>query len=315
VSPGATPAHYPFFHRRWTYELAAHCAKIAPRWFIQSFARTMARLYARGRPQVTNVIADNLALVLGRKPDPAEVAKTYASFAVSLADYYHLGARRPEDAIGLVAERQGIEHLTGAYKAGRGGLLVTAHLSLFELGGVVMRDLGFPIVALTLPEGSRGLSEWRAAYRLRWGVETLEVGGNDEFVFLEIQRQLAAGKFVAALIDRPHGAHTSLVRLPYGNARFASGILLMALAQRCPVVPVIVIRRSDLLYRVEAFEPFYVERRGSTDETLAYYAQRLADVFVPVITRYPDQWYQFVPISFEGSTPSESPPLVPLKVT
>ena len=316
ISAGATPERYPFFHRRWTYELAANCAKIVPRWFIQAFARSMARLYARGRPVITEVIAENLALVLGRKPGPEEVANTYTSFALSLADYYHLGARAKEDAVALVAERHGIEHMKSAYAGGRGALLLTAHLGLFELGGVVMRDIGFPIVALTLPEGSQGLSEWRAAYRLRWGVETLEVGGDDEFVFLEIQRQLAGGKFVAALVDRPHGARTSLVRFPHGFARFASRILLVALAQRCPVVPVTVTRRADLLYRVEAYEPFYIERRGSIEETLAHYSQRLADVFVPVIARHPDQWYQFVPVSADASTfsssHSESPPLAPM---
>ena len=319
VSSGATPERYPFFHRRWTYELASHCARVVPRWFIQGFARTMAWLYARGRPQFNEILADNLSLVLGRRPAPAEIARTYTSFAVSLADYYHLGARAKEDAIALVAERLGFEHMKAVHEAGRGALLLTAHLGLFELGGVVMRDVGFPIVALTLPEGSSGLSEWRAAYRRRWGVETLEVGGSDQFSFLEIQRHLAAGKFVAALIDRPHGGHTSLVQLPHGPARFASSILLIALAQGCPVVPVTVTRRDDLLYRVQAFEPFYIERHGSTEETLAYYAQRLADVFVPVITRHPEQWYQFVPLSPDASasasspSPSVSPPLAPVE--
>lgn len=318
VSRGATPEAYPFFHRRWTYELASRCARVVPRWFIQGFGRTMAWLYARGRPQFNEILAENQAQILGRRPAPAEVAKTYTSFAVSLADYYHLGGRSKEDAIALVAERIGFEHMKAAQEKGRGALLLTAHLGLFELGGVVMRDIGFPIVALTLPEGSRGLSEWRAAYRLRWGVETLEVGGSDPFSFLAIQRHLAAGKFVAALVDRPLGGHTSLVRLPHGSAQFASSILLIALAQGCPVVPVTVTRRDDLLYRVEAFEPFYIERRGSTDETLAHYAQRLADVFVPVIARHPDQWYQFVPLSTDASaslpSPPVSPPLAPVAV-
>lgn len=307
IASDATPESYPFFHRRWTYELASLCARVVPRWFIQGFARAMAWLYVRGRPQFNEILADNQALLLGQKPASEEIAKTYTSFAVSLADYYHLGARTKEEAMALVAERIGFEHMKAAYEQGRGALLLTAHFGLFELGGVVMRDVGFPIVALTLPEGSRGLSEWRAAYRLRWGVETLEVGGSDQFSFLEIQRHLAAGKFVAALVDRAHGGQTSLVQFPHGPARFASSILLIALAQRCPIVPVTVTRRADLLYRVEAFEPFYIERRGSTEETLAYYAQRLADVFVPVITRHPEQWYQFVPLTPDASAPSPSP--------
>ncbi len=87
--------------------------------------------------------------------------------------------------------------------------------------------------------------------------------------------------------DGRTGGQTSEVRFPQGRARFATGILRIALAQRCPIVPVTVTRRADLKYRVEAFEPFYIERRGSLDETLTHYAQRLADIFVPVIPPSP----------------------------
>ena len=298
---GATPERYPFFHRSWLYQLASRCASVFPRWFIQAFARSMAWLYMRNRPPVMDVVADNIALLQGRKPSTDTVAKTFTSFAVSLADYYHMGARPKSEALALVEERLGFENMKAAHDAGRGALLLTAHLGLFELGGVVMQDIGFPIVALTLPEGSPGLGEWRADYRRRWGVETLEFGGEDQFSFLDIQRHLEAGKFVAALIDRPHGGQTSVVRFPHGSARFSTGILMIALKQHCPVVPVAVTRRADLKYRVEAFDPFYIERCGSVEETLARYAQRLADILVPVILRHPEQWYQFVPISAEGS--------------
>jgi lauroyl/myristoyl acyltransferase len=319
ISPGPRPERYPFFHRSWTYQLASRCAAVVPRWFIQGFARGMAWFYLRGRPPVVRVVAGNLALLLGRAPADDEVARTFTSFAVSLADYYHVGARSKAEALALVDERLGFDHMKAAYEAGRGALLLTAHFGLFELGGVVMQDIGFPIVALTLPEASAGLSAWRAAYRRRWGVETVEVGGEDQFSFLEIQRHLAAGKFVAALIDRPHGGQTSVVRFPHGTARCATGILLIALAQRCPIVPVTVTRRADLKYRVEAFEPFYIERRGTTEETLAHYAQRLADVFMPVILRHPEQWYQFVPVSADafqrGSPQPASSPPSPAAVT
>ena len=203
VSAGATPDRYPFFHRRWTYELGASCAKIFPRWFVQDFARSMARLVCAWSTCCSQTSSQKISpSSSGENPAPDEVANTYTSFALSLADYYHLGARTKEDAIALVAERHGIEHMKSAQEGGRGALLLTAHLGLFELGGVVMRDIGFPIVALTLPEGSKGLSEWRAAYRLRWGVETLEVGGDDEFVFLEYPASARGGQ-VCGRAGRP----------------------------------------------------------------------------------------------------------------
>ncbi len=308
AASGATPEKYPFFHRSSLYQLGFHFATICPRWFVQAVARVVACLYARGNSPSHRIVAGNLALVLGRAPKADEVAKTYESFAISLADYYYLGARPKAEALALVAERHGLENMQAAQAMDRGALLLTAHLGLFELGGVVMQDIGFPVVALTLPEASPELGAWRAAYRRRWGVDTIEVGGTDQFSFLKIKEQLEAKKFVAALVDRGHGTHASVVSFPHGHVRFASAILMIALSQRCPIVPVTIIRRADLRYRVEAFAPFVMERQGSLEQTLSHYSQRLADIFIPVITRHPEQWYQFVPLAVSAPLASPSSP-------
>ncbi len=303
TGPQATPRRYPIFHSGPAYALGAWTAQRVPRGFLRALAHLWARLFAAGNPPATEVLLRNLSLVCHPPPDKKAATRTYLSFAESLADYYWLGGRTLAQAQELIGDRRGIEILRSVHEGGRGALLLTAHLSLFELGGVALKGiLDCSIVALSLPESSPALSEWRAAFRRRWGVETLEVGGDDQFTFLEISRLLAAGSFVAALVDRPHGTMRSKVRLPYGEALFSSGILMIAAARRCPVVPVTVIRRDDGRYDVEAHEPFFVVRRESNEATLQHYSQVLADVFAPIIQRHPEQWYQFAPL-----LPSSSP--------
>jgi lauroyl/myristoyl acyltransferase len=210
-------------------------------------------------------------------------------------------ARAVQAAIDLVDERRGFEHLKAAHDAGCGALLLTAHLSFFELGGAVMHEFGYPMVALTNPEPSPALTAWRAAYRARWGVETVEVGP-EQWQFVEIVKHLKAGKFVAALFDRPHATQSFAAELPGGRLPCSSGILLLALLAGCPVVPVSVVAKPNRRYRLEALPPITIERRGSPGEMLQHYTQVLVDALRPIITAHPRQWFQFAPLDVPPPT-------------
>lgn len=268
-------------------------AGVTPRWFLRLLGSTWGTLFAWTQPRKVAVVRQNLAL-LGLHPEP-RAGRVYAEFGRVLADYFYAGARPIATALDLVDERRGFEHLQAAHTAGSGALMLTAHLSFFELGGVVMRERGFPMVALTNPEPSPELTAWRAAYRLRWGVETLEVGSG-ELQFVEIVKYLKAGKFVAALFDRPHASQSFAARLPGGPLPCSSGILLLALLAQCPVIPVTVVAKPNRRYRLDAHPPIFIERRGSSAETLQYYTQVLVDALLPTITAHPEQWFQFAPL-------------------
>jgi predicted LPLAT superfamily acyltransferase len=137
---------------------------------------------------------------------------------------------------------------------------------------------------------------WRARARREWGVETIEVG-SDSFTFLEIAQRLRKGCFVAALIDRPTSPDPIPVQFPNGTAPFSTGILLIAAQCRVPIIPTTMVRQANGAYRAEVFAPIFIEPRASRAETLQFYSQKIADTLIPSLCAYPDQWYQFVPLS------------------
>jgi lauroyl/myristoyl acyltransferase len=283
-------------YRAGWFALGERVAGLCPRWFMRLLGASWGKIFAWTHPEKVAVVRRNLALLgRAREPDAVEV---YAEFGRVLADYFYAGARPLSTAIGLVDERHGFEHLQAAHAAGRGALFLTPHLSFFELGSVVMHEQGYAMAALTNPEPSPELTEWRAAYRLRWGVETVEVGVG-QLQFVEIVKHLNAGKFVAALFDRPHASQSFSARLPGGVLPCSSGILLLALLARCPVIPVTVVAKPNRHYRLEALPPITIERRGTSAETLQYYTQVLVDALLPTITAYPEQWFQFAPLQAE----------------
>lgn len=280
------------------FEAGAWVARYLPLFVTRLLAGWAGWLYAFTHPECVALVAGNLRLL-----DPSlkqrAARRVYREFGKTLADYFYIGTRPPERAVRLIGQIDGSEHLWKAHELGKGALVVTAHFGLFELGGLLLAQYGFPSLVLTYPEPSRELTDWRAAFRRGWNMDTIEVGG-DNFAFLEIAERLREGKFVAALIDRPHPTDNTPVSLPNGTTHFSAGILLLAARDGVPVIPATMVRRSDGAYHAQIFPPMFIKPRGSRAETLEFYSQKIADTFLPVLRSYPGQWFQFVPLAADG---------------
>jgi KDO2-lipid IV(A) lauroyltransferase len=277
------------------FNAGAWLARHFPLGFIRRLAGSTGALYALSHPKRVAIVKNNLRL-LDASLKNKSARKVYCEFGQTLADYFYIGTRPPDEAVKIIGQIDGIHHLRKAHGLGKGALIVTAHFGLFELGGLLLAQHGFPSTVLTYPEPSQDLTDWRAKFRRQWNVETIEIG-TDSFTFLQIAERLRQGQFVATLIDRPHPTDNSEVSLPNGTAHFSSGILLLAAHGGVPVIPATMTRRTDGSYHAQVFAPLFVEPRGSRAETLQFYSQQIADTILPVLRAYPEQWYQFVPLS------------------
>jgi lauroyl/myristoyl acyltransferase len=294
ISQQSAP-HSAELYRASMFEFGAWLAGHLPLGILRCLAGFFGWLYALAHPQRVATVQRNLQL-LDVSLDRNSARRVYAEFGKTLTDYFHIGTRPPAKAAQIIGKIDGLEFLQQAHDQGKGALIVTAHFGLFELGGLLLAQHGFPSVVLTYPEPSQALTDWRATFRRRWGVDTLEIG-TDSFAFLQIARRLRQGHFVATLIDRPHPTDSTPVSLPNGTACFSAGILLLAAHGGIPVIPATMVRRRDGTYHAQVFSPFLIEPQSSRLETLRFYSQRIADTFLPVLCAYPEQWYQFVPLS------------------
>ncbi len=281
-------------YRAGWFEAARQLARLLPRSVLRALAAALGTLYALLSPAKMRVLRHNLALIVPGAATPALCCRTCRNFARTLADYFYLAGRTKAEAFDLIGEKSGYDYLVTARAPGRGALLLTAHLSFFELGGL-MTELGFPTVALSLPEPNAALSRWRADYRRRWAVDTIQVG-EDAFAFTAIRHALARGLFVAVLIDRPPSAQGVRVQLPGGTLTCSGGILYLAMLTGCPVVAVAITEQANGQYRLEARPPLSFEGMAPTPENLQIATQRVMDDLAPIIAAHPDQWFQFAPL-------------------
>lgn len=287
---------YRVLYRRQSFELILFGWRLlgkAGAWFI---SRALGLGYALTHPSTVRAVRRNMAMLNPRRAKFTSACRLFINQAENFSTYGRLARGAPDDVLDMIGETRGFEHLNRAKAEGSGCMLVTGHLGFFELGGLVLAQMGFPVAALTLPEPGSGLTEWRAGFRARWGVRTIVVGG-ESFAVLDAVRALQEGTFVASLADRPHSTDGLEIALPHGRMWFATGPVLMALLAKCPIVPVAILREPGGTYLMDArtyIKPVWLPEGRSA--TLAHYTKLVASSLVPVFEEWSEQWFQFAPV-------------------
>ena len=146
ASEPAAPDWYSHgLNRVASYRLATGGAAALPRSVRLRLARGLGRLLARALPAERRAVRSNLGRVLaGASPAviDARVRETFANFGAFFANLLTLN-RRPGAALrDYVASAEGEHHLDAAIAAGRGVVLLTAHLGNWEFAGRLLSSRG-----------------------------------------------------------------------------------------------------------------------------------------------------------------------------
>lgn len=287
---------YRLGYSAWAFGFLAKASRTLGRRTAAAIARTTASLYTRANPDIVAVVAANCSLLEGREVSQADASENFTQFALTLADYLWLGSRSIEQGFVLADLDGGFEALRAARESGKGAILATGHFGFFEFGALVMCRMGFPISVVTHAEPSPALTTWRAAYRRRWGAETIELG-TDAFSSLRANEALERGRFTAMLVDRPTGGRNLDINIPGGRIPFSMSPAILSWMTGCAILPVTVRRTPNARYAIQAGQPIEVDRSLSRNDAIAECTRRMADSLIQAFRRNPRQWYHFVPLA------------------
>lgn len=293
--------HFERLFYRWGYTSRAFAllewaSRMTGRRAANLVARQIARAYVATNREVVETVRRNLCL-LHPQATTAMAAEVFSNFALGLADYWMLGHLPVATTAGWCEQRSGMEHLEAARSGGRGAILATGHFGLFEYGALLLAEKNLPITVLTLSEPTPELTTWRAAYRRRWGAETIEIG-TDAFSSLRVVEALRQNRFCALLVDRPFGGPSVQCPLPGGSIPISLSAALLAHLGQCPIVPVTTNRLPGTeIYRMAAHAPIHLDATLPREEALASATREMARVLSLDFCQHPTSWYHFAPIS------------------
>jgi lauroyl/myristoyl acyltransferase len=272
------------------YRVARAGAFLLPRRVRLAVAKRLGQTVGRALPAERDAVRGNLARVLpGATPGELETAvdDTFANFGAFFSDLLTLNRGGGERLARHVARCMGDEHLNAAFAAGRGALLVTAHLGNWELGGRLLASRG----GATRTHVVLSAEEDAALERhLRVDAPDLHfVTRTHPTSTLGLLAALRRGEAVAMQGDRPTGERGDrLVSFFGAPAAFPIGPFVLARAAAAPVIPAFCTMEPDRRYRVEVGGPIWVK---PGEEMVGL--ETMVAALEAAVRAHPTQWFNF----------------------
>ncbi|MDB5290348.1 MAG: putative acyltransferase [Phycisphaerales bacterium] len=198
---------------------------------------------------------------------------------------------------------------TSGQTAGKGAIIVTAHMGSFEIGTAALLEHESNRVHVLFHRDALGLFEQiRSTLRRRLGVVEVPVD-KGWTVWMRLRDALKDDGVVLIQGDRVMPGQKGRA-MPFfgGHVLLPSGPVKLALASGAPMVPVFSVRTPAGKVRLFIEEPITV---GDADGALPPEAAmaKLAAVLEKYVRRFPDQWLENRPAWVEDAgVPTQRPP-------
>jgi lauroyl/myristoyl acyltransferase len=173
-----------------------------------------------------------------------------------------------------------------------GAVVVSVHLSYFDLVIQAVAAQGLDLTAMSLPEANETV-EWQHEFRRKSGVEILPASISN--IRKAIDR-LKSGGFILTGIDRPMQDLKYSPRFFGHAARLPTHHVYMAIKAKVPVVVVAAIMGTDGICQILASDPVYMEPKPDRRDEIIYNAEVVLKLAQGFIDQSPQQWSMFHPV-------------------
>jgi predicted LPLAT superfamily acyltransferase len=232
-----------------------------------------------------------LQRALGRPATTLDVLRHIHSFANSILDRALLLTGQADQ---LTLDVSGLEHVEAIVAAGRGCLLLGAHLGSFAILRCLAERCPVPVKILMYRANAGAYTTLME--QLDPGSASTVIPIGDIPSMLRVHEEVAAGSVVGILADRaPAGARQVTVPFFGRPAAFPVGPFVLAASLGVPVVLFRGVRVQNRGYEV-AFTPFsdrVVLRRASREADLTAIIARYAQWLEQSCRAYPFNWFNF----------------------
>ena len=264
-------------------------------------ADAFTELHFRCFPARRHGAAANLAVLMPRA-DRRErlqvVRRMMRSYNRMMYEFFKLPHLSREDLLASI-EIVGREHLEEALSRGRGCIIASSHLGNWELGAVMIAQLGYTLHAVAGVQLNRWLSGAVREAKSELAIQTV----SPEDGFRKLLRALEHNDPVALVVDGDiynHGIEVEFFGRPYS---FPAGSGVLAHRTGAPIVCGYCDRVAPGRFRI-VFEPMLDPAQFASAAELS---QAVASTVERHIREHVDQWCIFRPMFEEQHASAEDP--------
>jgi KDO2-lipid IV(A) lauroyltransferase len=268
---------------------------LVPRFLFPPFAFLAGGIVYLLLGKKRRIFRANLRIITGRRNVERLLFSTLYKYSLNWTDVMLMIRLRGKELDALIGRRVGKEYLDAAMARGRGAILISPHLGNWELGGLGLAEMGYPVNVLTFREPDEQVNELRERVRSERGIRFIYVDRHDTspLAIIEAVNALRRNEILALLGDRDGSSHTAPMEFFGLQADIPLGAAYLGLASGAPVFPVFVPREGSRYATIMEEPVWFSGGHGSHKQVIEEGTARILRVFERYIRAYPDQWYNF----------------------
>lgn len=237
-------------------------------------------------PRDRKAVIDNLKKILPKNKHNKvnNYAKTvFINFGKYLLEFFRFSLE-DRDILNKLVTVKGLNHIDAALKQGKGVIILSAHTGNWELGGIYMALLGYPMLAVALPHRYHKVNSFFNSQREKMGVV---VASSIGIGVKRIYEALKKNKLVALVGDRDFTNGGVKIKFLGGEKLIPKGPAFISKRTGAPIIPGFLKRKSDDSFVLEFLEP--LPRCEDESRTIETYAA----IIEHIIKQDPTQWLLF----------------------
>lgn len=274
------------------YKISQFLASILPLKVSYEIAEVIAYIYYLLARNSRRVILYNLRRGLEEKYSDVKIRyiarqifKNFGKGVVDFCKFSKINKNFVEDDVDI-NNLEYIDEVLG----NKGVIALTGHIGNYELGGVVLSILGYPVNVVAMPHRRKKVENFFLKQRHIKGINVIPVG----FAFRECYRRLLSKEVLALLSDRKYSRSGIAVECFNKKVLVPKGPAVLSLKTNSAIVSGYMIRKNHH-FELTFERPIYPENieGDSFQERVRKLAQQYITTMEKYIEKYPEQWILF----------------------
>ena len=277
----------------YLYKVGEFFARILPyrlSYILVMFVCEMHFYFSQADRQA---VENNLKVVLETEDVPArQVREVFRNFGKYLLEFFTMTRRLRPSFIQSNVHIKNIEYLNEVLQKGKGGIIVSAHLGNWEMGGAILPLLGFPLSVVALAHKDPRVNALFNARREAFGAMVIQT----DVAVRRVVEHLQRNRLVAILADRDFGTRGVLMDFLGRQTMVPKGAAFFSLKTGAPIIPIFFLRTGDGHFEIKIHPPIdppHLEDGKITDHTATEYIQKYLTAIEYEIRRNSSQWLLF----------------------
>jgi len=277
----------------YLYRVGQFLAKNLPFKLSKALVMLVCDLHFLFSKSDRQAVENNLKILLKIDHVPkSQVRAVFRNFGEYLLEFFTMTKRLQPSYVASNVHIKNIEYLNEVLQKGKGGIIVSAHVGNWEMGGTILPMLGFPLSVVALAHKDPRVNALFNDQREAFGAKVIQA----DVAVRRVVEHLQQNRLVAILADRDFGNRGIVMDFLGRKTMIPKGAAFFSLKTGAPIIPVFFIRTADGHFEINVYAPIdppLLPDAKITENAATEHIRKYLDIIEVEIRNNPSQWLLF----------------------